>query len=605
MFRIRPIYDHTLPANREDIAQVQRILREQFPLISEAEVAALPEKLRDPLAHRFRTLLFVADDARWRVSAESGRRVLGFATLLHFPDPGFCYLDFISAAPRRTGSGVGGALYERVRQEARALGADGVFMECLPDDPALSPDPTLRAQNAARLRFYESYGARPVAGTAYETPVTPGDSDPPYLVFDGLGRNRPLRRSPCRRIVRAILERKYESLCPPEYVDRVVDSFRDDPVRLRPPRYAKAASAEVAEGIPEDRRIALVVNARHEIHHVRERGYVEAPVRIRAIRRELDRTGLFREIPAHRFSEDAIRAIHDRRYVEYFKRVCKNLPEGKSIYPYVFPIRNAVRPPRELAVRAGYFCIDTFTPLNPHAFAAARGAVDCALTAARRLREGDRLAYALVRPPGHHAERGAFGGFCYFNSNAAAARELAREGRVAILDIDYHHGNGQQDIFYDRADVLTVSIHGHPRFAYPYFSGFEDEIGVGEGAGFNVNFPLPEQMDGEGYRKILARAIRKIEAFAPRYLIVALGLDTAKGDPTGTWSLGAGDFEENGRMIGTPGLPTLVVQEGGYKTRSMGINARRFFEGLWAGAWKPKRRAMRRRRKAASNESSR
>ncbi|MFP4585574.1 MAG: GNAT family N-acetyltransferase [Desulfococcaceae bacterium] len=604
MFRIRLIYDHTLPANRQDIAQVQRILREQFPAVSEAEVDALPEKLRDPMAHRFRTLLFVADDARWRTADASGRRVLGFAILLHFPDLGFCYLDFISAAPRRTGSGVGGALYERVRQEARALGATGVFMECLPDDPALSPDPKIRAQNAARLRFYEYYDARPVEGTAYETPVTPGDSDPPYLVFDGLGRNRPLRRSPCRRIVRAILERKYGDLCPKEYVDRVVESFRDDPVRPRPPRYVTAPSAAVGDGVPEDRRIALVVNARHDIHHVRERGYVEAPVRIRAIRRELDRTGLFREIPAHRFSEDAIRTVHDRRYVDYFKRVCKDLPEGKSIYPYVFPIRNAVRPPKELAVRAGYFCIDTFTPLNPNAYAAARGAVDCALTAARQLREGDRLAYALVRPPGHHAERGAFGGFCYFNANAIAAQDLGRDGRVAILDIDYHHGNGQQEIFSDRADVLTVSIHGHPRFAYPYFSGFEDEIGTGEGAGFNLNFPLPERMDGEGYRKILARALRKIEAFAPRYLVVALGLDTATGDPTGTWSLGAGDFEENGRMIGALGLPTLVVQEGGYKTRSMGINARRFFTGLWAGAWGPKRRAAR-RRKRKSNQSSR
>ena len=209
--------------------------------------------------------------------------------------------------------------------------------------------------------------------------------------------------------------------------------------------------------------------------------------------------------------------------------------------------------------------------------------MECALTAAETLLDRYRLAYALVRPPGHHAERKVFGGFCYFNSSAIAASHLAGYGRTAILDIDYHHGNGTQDIFYDRNDVLTISIHGHPSFAYPYFSGFEDEIGEGEGTGFNLNMPLVEHVDGPRYSRALQTALKRIAAFKPDYLVLALGLDTAKDDPTGSWSLSATDFENNGRAIGSLKIPTLVVQEGGYRIRTLGVNARRFFIGLLDG----------------------
>jgi acetoin utilization deacetylase AcuC-like enzyme len=249
----------------------------------------------------------------------------------------------------------------------------------------------------------------------------------------------------------------------------------------------------------------------------------------------------------------------------------------------VFPIRNQAKPPKDLAYAAGYYCIDTFTPLNRNAFMAAKRGVDCTLTAATAVLEGQRFGYALVRPPGHHAERRVFGGFCYFCNAAIAADMFARHGKVAILDIDYHHGNGQQDIFYRRGDVLTISIHGHPRFAYPFFSGFEEETGVGVGAGFNVNMPLPEQVDGERYREALGSALRRIRKFEPRFLIIALGFDTGKGDPTGTWSLKPADFAENARMIARLGLPTLIVQEGGYRTTSLGANARQFFVGLTGG----------------------
>ena len=573
MFRIRQIYDDTIPVNKTAIAQVQAILRVQFTGLREDEIAKIPERLKNPLKHRFRSILFVAEGSKGVIK--------GFAFVLHDPDLDFCYLDFLSAAKQLAGRGVGGALYERIRFHAVESGCAGLFFECLPDDPGLCRDPGILKQNITRLKFYERYGARPIAGTAYETPLQPGGDNPPYLVLDPLGRESAISRTHARGIVLAILERKYGDLCPEGYIEDVVESFRDDPVRLRPPRYVRQEPRTVIRTIPPDRKIILIVNDRHEIHHVKERGYVEAPVRISTILKEIEPTRLFETVPARHFSEKYIRQVHDSRFYDYFKKVCETMEPGKSLYPYVFPIRNAAKPPRELPVRAGYYCIDTFTPLNRNAYLAAKRAVDCALTGASRLLEGDRIAYALVRPPGHHAERRAFGGFCYFNSGAIAANYLSPFGKTAILDLDYHHGNGQQDIFYERSDVLTLSIHGHPRFAYPYFSGFEDEKGSGAGAGFNVNFPLPEKIDGEKYRDVLEKALRIVRKFNPAFLVIALGLDTAKGDPTGTWALQARDFEENGRMVGLLHFPTLVVQEGGYNSRNLGVNARHFLVGLW------------------------
>ncbi|MBN2365965.1 MAG: histone deacetylase family protein [Calditrichaeota bacterium] len=577
MFRIRRIYDTVIPANKTAISQVQSILKTQFPFIREEEIRKIPDVLRNPLKHGFRSILFVADDLRGNVQ--------GFSLLLHEPNLNFCYLDYISSARKIVGRGIGAALYQRTRYEALQLGVIGIFFECLPDDPELSRNEKIREQNMARLKFYERFGARPVINTAYETSLDPEDDNPPYLVFDDLGQNIPLSRREAQSVVKVILERKYAEMCPREYVDMVVSSFKDDPVRLRKPRYIRKEIrvVEKVEPVPNDQKITLVINDKHDIHHVRERGYVESPIRIKTILQAIEGSGLFREIPVKKFPEKYIRSVHDIKFINYFKKVCFRLPEGKSIYPYVFPIRNATRPPKELAVRAGYFCIDTFTPLNRNAYLAAKRAVDCALTSVESILAGTPLAYALIRPPGHHAEWSSFGGFCYFNSNAAAADYLSRYGKVAILDIDYHHGNGQQDIFYQRDDVLTISIHGHPSFAYPYFSGFSSEKGFGSGEGFNVNYPLPEKVDGRKYRQTLESALKKITKFRADFLIVALGLDTARGDPTGSWNLSAKDFSENGRLIGQLKIPVLVVQEGGYNQRNIGINVRNFFNGLLEG----------------------
>ena len=577
MFRIRRVYDDITPANQEAIAEIQDILRAQFPSLLKSTVAKLPDQLRNPMKYRFRPILFIAEGARGHVD--------GFALLLHEPALKFCYLDYISAAQWKMGGGIGGALYERVREEALDLNTLGLFFECLPDDPRLSRDPVTRKQNAARLRFYERYGANPVANTAYETPLNPGDDNPPYLVYDDLGQGIELSAGTAKEIVRAILERKYKGICSPEYIDMVVDSFRGDSVVLRKPKYVKKPLVTIRRTTPVDKRIMLVVNDRHGIHHVEERGYVESPVRIDAILEELDKTTLFQRVPVRHFSEERIKAVHKPAFVDYLKAVCEGLDPGTSVYPYVFPVRNRTRPPKDLPIRAGYYCIDTFTPINGNAYLAAKRAVDCALTAAKKLLEGYRLAYALVRPPGHHAEPSTFGGFCYFNSAAATAELLSTYGKIAILDVDYHHGNGSQEIFYERSDVLTVSIHGHPRFTYPYFIGFVSEKGRGAGKSYNINIPLPENIDGAYYRHVLQGALSRVRRFKTRFLIVALGLDTAKEDPTGSWNLEANDFEAIGQMIGSLHLPTLVVQEGGYDTRVLGINARHFLTGLWSGAY--------------------
>ena len=576
MFRIRRIHDDVLPVNREAIRQVKAILKEQFDQPRQRDVDGLIQKLRDPFAQRFRAILHVAE--------RRAGQVQGFALVLHEPQLHMAYLDYIASSARLSSRGIGGALYQRVREEAVEIGVRALFYECLPDDPADCGEPSKLAANRARLRFYEGYGARPAANNAYNAPLGDDDESMPYLVIDALDSGRPLRRRFVRDAVRAILERKYGHICPVEYVERVVASFKDDPVQLRAPRYARPEAPPPPAVTGHAERIALFVNDKHDIHHVHDRGYVEAPVRVARIMAELDKTTLFERLPARTRSLEPLHQVHDRALVAYMRKVCLGLKPGESVYPYVFPIRNVSRPPTDLAMRAGYWCIDTFTPLNRNAFLAARGAVECALAGAEAIAAGRHLAYALVRPPGHHAEHRVFGGFCYFNNTAVAAHELARLGRVAILDLDYHHGNGQQDIFYARDDVLTVSIHGHPRFAYPYFSGFAEEQGAGAGLGYNLNLPLPEKVDGKRYLEALDQALRRVRHFKPAVLVVALGLDTAKGDPTGTWNLAAEDLHENGHRIGLLGLPTLVVQEGGYRTRTLGRNARGFFEGLHKGA---------------------
>jgi acetoin utilization deacetylase AcuC-like enzyme len=571
VFKIRKVSDSFHPSNKHAVKQVFEILKIHFPSVKEEKINEILEQMKNPLKYQFSSTLFVAEDGRFNVK--------GFAILFYMPDTHFCFLDYIAVKPGRISSGVGGAIYERIREEAQLLKSIGIFMECLPDDEALCKDKSEIKQNQSRLAFYERYGARPIIGTKYETSVNPEDDCPPYLIFDDLGNDYKLSSTEAKKIIKTILQRKYPSYCPEEYVKMVVNSVKDNPIKLREFKYlVKNRPLEKNKAIKN--LIPLIINDKHDIHHIKERGYIESPVRISSILKEISKLESFKTIPSRGFPDKHITDVHNPKYFNYFKTICNNFPDGKSIYPYIFPVRNATRPPKDLSVLAGYYCIDTFTPLNKNAFVAARSGVNCALTGAELLLEGYHTTYALVRPPGHHAEKDVFGGFCYFNNSSIAAHFLSKYGKIAILDIDYHHGNGHQQIFYTRNDVLTLSIHGNPSFAYPYYAGFADEIGEGEGEGFNHNIPLKENISGEEYLLALKKALKKIKTFKPDYLIVSLGFDIAKGDPTGTWSLKASDFVKNGIEIGEQPYPILFVQEGGYKNRTLGINARNFFEGF-------------------------
>jgi acetoin utilization deacetylase AcuC-like enzyme len=233
--------------------------------------------------------------------------------------------------------------------------------------------------------------------------------------------------------------------------------------------------------------------------------------------------------------------------------------------------------------RLGRYCFDTGTPVVEGTYAAARAAVDVALTAARRVLEGAALAYGLCRPPGHHAGTSLFGGYCYFNNAAIVAQSLIDGGaaRVAILDVDYHHGNGSQQIFWERADVLYVSLHGDPSRAYPYFSGYASELGEGAGAGLNRNFPLAPHTDVAGYAVALSEALRLIADFNPDApIVLSLGFDTFERDPISDLALRTVDYRRVGAMIGEAGRPVIALQEGGYAIDAIGANAVSFLAGL-------------------------
>ena len=231
--------------------------------------------------------------------------------------------------------------------------------------------------------------------------------------------------------------------------------------------------------------------------------------------------------------------------------------------------------------RIGYWSWETMPPLVAGSYRAARGAVDVALTAADLLLAGDDAVYGLARPPGHHCPRSAFGGYGLFNYSAAASAYLAdRVGRVAVLDVDYHHGNGTQQIFYQRADVLYVSLHADPDRAFPYFAGWAGERGAGAGEGFTLNLPLPAGCTDERYLAALETALGRIAEHNAAVLVVSLGFDTYALDPIADFALSTEVYHEVGRRVAGLGLPALVLQEGGYFVPQLGANARAWLRGL-------------------------
>jgi acetoin utilization deacetylase AcuC-like enzyme len=241
--------------------------------------------------------------------------------------------------------------------------------------------------------------------------------------------------------------------------------------------------------------------------------------------------------------------------------------------------------------RAGYWALDTSTPIVAGTYLASRAAVDVALTAVDlALHGGETAVYGLCRPPGHHAARSMYGGFCYFNNAAIAAEEIARRTgeRVSILDVDYHHGNGTEQIFWRRGDVLYVSLHAHPEREYPYVLGWEDEVGEGDGEGANLNIPLPAGTSNDGYLAALDRGLSRIADEPGSVVVVSLGFDTYGLDPIGDFTLTTDVYHEVGRRVAALGRRLVILQEGGYHVGHLGENARAWLRGVDGRPWEPR-----------------
>jgi len=282
---------------------------------------------------------------------------------------------------------------------------------------------------------------------------------------------------------------------------------------------------------------------------------------------------------------DAIAAVHPADYLDFLQNGLaewQRLPNaGPSMMPNMHPGRHMQGRPQAIVGKAGYYMADTACPIGPGTWGAAEVAAQVALTAADLVLGGDDAAYALCRPPGHHAYGDQAGGFCFLNNVAIAAQYMrGQTDRVAILDVDVHHGNGTQGIFYDRADVLFCSLHGDPSVFYPYYAGYGDERGAGAGEGFNLNLPLAQGMGDDAYLQAMDPALQAIKNFAPGYLLISLGLDAQENDPLGILSITTEGFGRMAAAIYALGLPTLIVQEGGYLCDEMPDNLLAFLSGF-------------------------
>lgn len=309
----------------------------------------------------------------------------------------------------------------------------------------------------------------------------------------------------------------------------------------------------------------------------------EIPERAETIRKAIETNELGPILPPEDHGLGPILAVHDYDFVKFlqngFQQASNFRGQEGPLFPETFATRNVRRNTAHPIGRAGYFCFGTYSPILKGTWEAAYWSAQCAITAAQNVANGVRAAYALCRPPGHHAAASLYGGFCYLNNAAIAARSL--RARVAILDIDFHHGNGTQEIFYSDPTVLYCSLHADPDQEYPYFWGSADERGEGAGLGYNCNYPLPLGCDDDLYLQTLEQALARIQEFQPRYLVVSLGLDIIQGDEVGGFKITPGGVAEIGRRIAElrrdeGPLPTVIIQEGGYLLSELGELVVRF-----------------------------
>ena len=310
----------------------------------------------------------------------------------------------------------------------------------------------------------------------------------------------------------------------------------------------------------------------------------EKPERAARLLAAAERAGLDRETPDD-VGLDTVAALHSARYLSFLENIYPRWRriDGASdeVWPGIHPDSRSGGYPKSATGQAGFHQWDLSVPIGEHTWQAALSAAHSAVHAATLVVAGERSSYALCRPPGHHATREFAAGFCYLGNTAAAALKLrSRHAKVAVLDVDVHHGNGTQDLFYTRDDVLTVSIHADPIRFFPFFWGYANETGEASGRGFNLNIPLARGTDDDAYLPELEWALTAIDDFGADALVVALGLDAFEGDPFQGFRITTGGFGRIGERIGALDRPTVLVQEGGYLTDELGDNLRSFLEGF-------------------------
>ena len=330
----------------------------------------------------------------------------------------------------------------------------------------------------------------------------------------------------------------------------------------------------------------------HKLHHGRAelidgqlKPPVEKPERAEMILRSVQEVGLGEVIPPEDFGLEPILRAHSPEFVTFLQTAYGEWAEifgERDALPLNWAVRGFTpKIPKTVEGKLSYYSFDAATPITAGTWQAATSSANVALTGQRLISSGEPAAFALCRPPGHHAAADLYGGYCFLNNAAIAAQAFAEEGKhVALLDVDYHHGNGTQSIFHGRSDIFYISLHADPAYDYPYFSGYADERGVGEGEGFNLNLPLPLGTDWGDYKKALQTALMRIENFAPDVLLVSLGVDSFVDDPISSFTLQAQDFSELGARSASLGLPTLFVMEGGYAVKTLGKNVTNVLTGF-------------------------
>ncbi len=332
---------------------------------------------------------------------------------------------------------------------------------------------------------------------------------------------------------------------------------------------------------------------RFEMYRGQQVPCFETPERVDMVLAELNRRNLGAIVTPHGVPLHSLERIHSPRYLHFLRHAWQDwlaldpANAGKDAFPAVWPIRGLRHDiePDDFCAKLGLYSMDSGTPLTAGTWIAAKTGADCAVNAAHALRLGERASFALTRPPGHHAGADFYGGYCFLNNAALAAQHLLDDGarRVAILDLDYHHGNGTQSIFYQRADVQYISLHADPRRQYPFYLGHADETGEAAGLGYNMNLPLAQNASAPDWFAALETACLRLAGYGPEALVVSLGVDTYAGDPLSHFALHGGDFLRIGERLAYLGLPTAFILEGGYAVKEIGVNVVNVLEGYETG----------------------